>query len=266
MSAQPPARPPAADVHGSAPARVPAQQAVGQLLRQYEPVVARLLDRTGIGAATFTAWVANACRATPKLWEVEPTTLLGAALRAAQLGLAPNTPDNLCFIIPRKGQAVWQLGYGGILELARRAVPGLIFEGRPVYPGDLYVVEYGSAFKFKHVPHTARRRPRGGDATAWYVLATYPDGRQYHHDLDREGVEYHRAFSEQPDGLLWGRSYDAAALKSVVIEMRRWLPNSATISAALAADGTVVDVRDMADEVEPVGADIGEIGPPEAGP
>ena len=191
------------------PARVPAQQAAAQLLRTYEPVVAKLLERTGTSPAQFLAQVANACRANPQLWECDHATLLGAVLRSAQLDLAPNTTANLAWIIPRKRGAVleatWQLGYGGVLELARRAVPGITFEGRPVYPGDLFVVEYGTAPKFKHVPHSARRRPRGGDAEAWYVLATYPDGHQYAEVIDREEAERHRSYSQLSGGDLWAK-------------------------------------------------------------
>jgi len=233
----------------TAPARVDPAAAVAAVLNRYKPVVRKLLEGTGTSEERFVAQIANACRATPALWRCEPETVLGAALRAAQLGMAPNDGSNLCWIIPYKTTATFQLGYGGVMELARRAAPGLTFEGRTVYAGDIFDLSYGvGETKLHHRPAATRKpaKPRG-DAVAWYVVATYPNGQRFVHMLDRDGVEYHRGFSKQPDGEMWSKSYDAAALKSVVLDMRRWLPSSRQLAEATAADDQVHDVRDMAD-------------------
>lgn len=219
------------------------RQRIQQALTTYRPVITKLLAGTGVNEETFTAQVANALRATPKLWDCTTETVLGAALRCAQLGMAPNDGTSRVWIIPYKGQATFQLGYGGVMELARRAAPGLRFDGRPVYPNDAFDLDYGKAEPLTHKPAMALRLDRGGDAFAWYVRATFPDGQLQIHALDREGIEYHRKFSKQPDGQMWTDSYDAAALKSVVLDMRRWLPSSAQLAAGLAADGMTYDVR-----------------------
>ena len=229
-----------------APAITP-QAAIKQSLDRYRPVFAKLLEPTGISEETFAAQIANACRAIPALWRCSPESVLGAALRCAQLGLAPNDPRNLAWIIPYSNEAQFSVGYGGIMELARRAVPDLRFDGRPVYPNDEFDVDYGKPEPLTHRPAIARRMDRGGDAFAWYVRAIYPDGSIQIHMLDREGVEYHRKFSKQKTGKMWTDSYDAAALKSVVLDMKRWLPSSAQLVAALASDDAVIDVRAVED-------------------
>jgi hypothetical protein len=76
------------------------------------------------------------------------------------------------------------------------------------------------------------------------VRAVYPDGSVQIHVLDKEGVEYHRKFSKQPNGQMWSKSYDAAALKSVVLDMKRWLPSSAQLVAAFASDERVLRPED----------------------
>lgn len=250
----------------SAPATVEPNKAIVQILNQYRPVVAKLLAKTGTSEETFIAQIGNALRATPKLWACDPPTVLGAALRSAQLGMAPNDGNNLCWIIPYKTTATWQLGYGGVLELARRATPGITFEGRAVYPNDLFDVDFGRTDQpWKHRPAISRGKrgmERGGPARAWYVVARYPDGREHMHYLDREGVEYHRSFSKQPDGEMWAKSYDAAALKSVVLDMKRWLPASPQLAQAIAADEQVHDVRTMnAGEITHTRDDPGEQPP-----
>src|SRR4051794_11689775 len=88
----------------NAPAQVSPQQAIKAKLNEYRPVIGKLLAGTGISEETFVAQIANACRANPALWGADPATVLGAALRAAQLGLAPNDARNLCWIIPYKNK------------------------------------------------------------------------------------------------------------------------------------------------------------------
>ena len=235
----------AVEVHTDAkPAPLTPQVAIKRLLDQYRPVISKLLVGTGVTEETFVAQIANACRATPDLWKCDPASVLGAALRSAQLGLAPNDARNLCCIIPYGRVAQFQLGYGGVLELARRAEPGIRFDGRPVYPNDEFDVDYGKPEPLTHRPAVARRMDRGGDAFAWYVRAVRADGSVQIHLLDREGVEYHRAFSKMKNGTMWKDSYDAAALKSVVLDMKRWLPASTQLVAAIASDGEILDVND----------------------
>ena len=251
------------------PAPAPAvspQQGVVQLLNQYKPVVGKLLARYDVGEETFIAQVANAMRATPDLWKCEPATVLGAALRCAQLAMPPNDGNNLCWIIPYGRNATFQLGYGGAMELARRANPGLIFDGHAVYPGDEFDIDLGNADKpLTYRPAEARTdangRRRGrqsNEAYAWWVRARYPDGRSHIHWLNRADVERHRSFSRQPEGQAWIKSYDQMALKSVVLDMKRWLPSSPQLIIAQSTDGQVVDVRDLdAEHPElPAGTDL----------
>jgi recombination protein RecT len=238
----------------AAPATVEAGATIRHVLDHYKPVIAKLLGPAGVSEETFVAQVANAMRQTPKLWECAPETVLGAALRCAQVNLPPNDGQNLAWIIPYGKVATFQLGYGGVMELARRASPGLMFDGKAVRPGDLFDVDYGRPQQVVHRPAVARsettRRKHEGSAAAfaWWVRARYPDGREQVQVLDRAGVEYHRAHSRQPDGEMWTKNYDAAALKSCVMDMRRWLPQSPTLTVAAAADGTALDVRELDEE------------------
>lgn len=216
-------------------------------LSHYRPVIGSLLAKTGIDETTFIAQIANALRATPALWNCDPETILGAALKCAQLGLAPNDSRNLAWIIPYGRTAQFQLGYGGVMELARRAAPGLKFTGAAVYPGDDFEFDRGAG----HIVHRDAAtigKQRTGEAFYWWVRARYPDGESIVEGLDKTGVERHRAFSKQPNGEMWSKSYDAAALKSVVTEMKRWLPSSTQMVVALAADESTIDIREIDEE------------------
>jgi len=224
------------------------QAAIKQVLDRYRPVTAKLLAGTGVGEETFSAQIANAVRAVPQLLGCDPATVLGSALKCAQLGLAPNDARNLAWILPYGRVAQFSLGYGGVMELARRALPGIRFDGRAVYPNDEFDVDFGAEHPLTHRPAVVRGMDRGGDAYAWYVRVSYPDGTTQVHVLDRDGVEYHRKFSKQPNGKMWTDSYDAAALKSVVLDMRRWLPASAQLTAAFASDEATIRPHDLDDD------------------
>jgi recombinational DNA repair protein RecT len=125
-----------------------------------------------------------------------------------------------------------------------------MFDGAAVYPDDEFDVDLAAQTlthrpAFARFDKSGRRRGRRGEPFAYWVRARYPDGRTHVHAIDRDRVEYHRSFSRQPDGPAWSKSYDAMALKSAVLELRRWLPASPVLAAAVAADGVVVDVREL---------------------
>lgn len=217
---------------------------VKRKLDTYTQVLARLLPDGNV--ERFKGTVANALRKNPDLLKCTPDSILGASLRAAQLGLEPNDPRNLCHLVPYGRDCTWVLGYGGVIELLRRAVPGVHIAGRAVYPNDEFDVDF-DAGTLTHRPHVVANpnAGRGGEAYYWYVRVTFPDGTSHVHGLDREGVEYHRSFSKQANGQMWVKSYDAAALKSVVLDMRRWLPQSVELALALASDDEVINVGEV---------------------
>lgn len=237
-----------ATVRDATPAVKPSPQAaIKGLITQYRPVIGNLLTRTGVDEATFVAQIANALRITPALYNCDPSTVLGAALKCAQVGLAPNDGRNLAFIIPYGKTANFQLGYGGVMELARRAAPGLKFTGAAVYPGDDFEFDRGAGL-IVHRDAATIGKQRTGEAYYWWVRARYADGENIIDGLDRDGVEYHRSFSKQKNGEMWTKSYDAVALKSVVLNMKRWLPSSAQMVMALAADESTITAEEMAEE------------------
>lgn len=228
-------------------------QNLGDELQRWAPVFRKLLAETGVSEELFTTQIAQAVRNTKGLEDCDPRSILGAGLRCAQFGLAPNDGRNLAWIIPRNRQAMFQLGYGGILELARRAVPGIRFEGRAVFPNDVFEVDYGADQPLTHRPNLT---DRGGAAIAWYVRAIFPDGTSQVQVLDREGAEYHRSFSKAPSGDMWAKSFDAAALKSCVVDLKRWLPATPQLAQAIAEDGETITIDEVAEA-----ANVSEIRP-----
>lgn len=237
------------------PAEMSSAQAIKSQLSQYNSIISGLLPKH-ITVERFAATIGNACRTTPELLACDPITVVAAALKCAQLGLEPNDTRNLAWILPYGGKASFQLGYGGVLELARRAFPGTKFNGSEVYPNDVFDVDLGASEPLRHKPAMSLQLTRGGEAYAWYVQARFPDGVVTVQVLDKEKVEYHRGFSKQKNGKLWTESYDAAALKSCVMEAKRWWPQSSEFANAMSTDNAVLTLDDSAI----VDTTTGEIG------
>lgn len=253
------------------PAQVTPRQALTSVVRQNRVTIERLLRPTGIEVETFLAQLDVAVRQTPALLACDIDSVLGGMLQSARYGLAPNDGQNLAWLLPRKVQgrqvAIWQLGYEGVIALAQRN--GVAFSGEAVFPGDLFEVDLANPETLRHVPAYARKptRKRGDEAFAWWVKASYPDGRSVVHVLDRGQVERnHRQHSDAPNSPMWTKWFDAGALKSVVKEMRKYLPTVPALTSALAADGVDFSLHEMAEDQAagsqlPAEADL-EVGPP----
>lgn len=132
-----------------------------------------------------------AVQKTPKLKECDLWTLLGAMMALASLGMEPNTPLGLAYLIPfgkrTKNQSTgkWEddgcevqviIGYRGYIELARRAGSLVSLHADVVYEGDEFSFEYGSKAHLRHVPKGSRE----GRTPLWaYAHARLSDGEAF---------------------------------------------------------------------------------------
>lgn len=125
--------------------------------------------------------VANAIRTTPQLQEAEPMSMLGALMTCASLGLEPQTPLGLAYLIPfknnRKNVTEVQLiiGYKGFADLARRSGQIVSLHADVVYSDDeLWSYEYGTDMHLRHKPG-----PRAGKKTHAYCHVKLKDGEAF---------------------------------------------------------------------------------------
>lgn len=109
---------------------------------------------------------------TPKLLECDQKSLIGAFMQSAQLGLEPDGILGQAYIIPYGNKAQFQIGYKGLLALARRSGEITSFNAQVVYEKDKFEFEYGLNDKLKHVPCMNDR----GSLIAVYAIARFKDG------------------------------------------------------------------------------------------
>jgi phage RecT family recombinase len=70
------------------------------------------------------------------LAECTPASIMACVMTASQLGLEPGVLGS-CYLIPRKGEATFLIGYQGLLDLIRRSGKVTSIASRVVLPSAL---------------------------------------------------------------------------------------------------------------------------------
>lgn len=139
-------------VKKSLPKEVRTVQQFSEVLNAYESTIMQLMsDKYGISPKEFIITCVNSIKKTPKLLDCKTKSLFGAILLSAELGLKPNTPEGLAYIIPYGKEAQFQIGYKGLIEIALRSPQVKQIMGTAVYENEYYEeTESG----YKHIKFT----------------------------------------------------------------------------------------------------------------
>lgn len=184
----------------------------------------------------------------PQLASCEPLSVLGGLMTCAQLGLRPAVLGQ-AWLLPmwdrRTGgnKATLVVGYKGYLELIHRSGQVESVNAHIIHETDTWDVQYGDNEQLLHkpnllVPHRDRGRPVLYYATARKRGASKADFQI----ASVSEMEEHRdkfAMAKKNGKVLgpWRDHFDAMALKTMVIKLAKYLPQSPELVAALTADG-----------------------------
>lgn len=238
------------------------QPTIAQLIDRQRTEIARALPKH-MDADRLARIAVTTIRTTPALMECSAPSLLGALMLCAQTGLEPG-PLGHVYFVPRRvrGQqeCQWQLGYKGIIELARRSGKIVSIEAREVCEYDEFEYEYGLDEKLRHKPYMGGDR---GPLVAVYGLAKFTDGGHYFLVMSKADIDAARARSSAGSSGPWVTDYMAMARKTVIRRMAAWLPLSAEQAGAIARDEQVVTGVVTADDIAhgPALIDTGAIDP-----
>jgi recombination protein RecT len=120
---------------------------------QYKNSISKFLNpRYGITPEDFIETCIRAVKENPKLLLCDPKSLFGAVLLSAEVGLKPNTSLQHSFIIPYKGEAKFQIGYKGLIEIMYRNNRVKQITARAVYENDFFEYSYGLKPDLVHKP------------------------------------------------------------------------------------------------------------------
>lgn len=150
---------------------------VGSFLEKNRLKIAQALPQH-ITPTRMLSVVMNSIEKTPDLNKCTLDSLLSCVLASSTLGLEPDGVLGQAYIIPyeNKGkkcfEAQFQIGYKGLIALARRSGVIVSLTAQPVFSKDKFNYAYGLNEKLVHVPADGDR----GELKYAYAVAKFKDG------------------------------------------------------------------------------------------
>jgi len=166
----------------------------------------------------------NAVTRNPKLLMCNDLSILTSLATCGAFGLEPNTPLGQCHIIPYGNQATFQMGYQGLIELARRA--GTTITCGTVHENDTVIAREGLHQDFDITYDIKQGR---GEVIGVYAIAETKEGNKLWRYMSipecmEHGKRYSKAFNK-PDSP-WQTARIPMCLKTVIVQVCKYAPKS----------------------------------------
>ena len=207
----------------------------------------------------------------PNLRLCSKDSIFRSLKEAAAYGLELNGTFGQAYLIPYNESVLvngewkkemtchFQLGYKGIIALARRSNTIKTIAAEPVYENDIFEVQLGMGRSLSHKINIMKER---GEVIGYYCLVELCNGGTQFKVMSKKDVENHRnkfskAYDEKDPNNIWNKNFDAMALKTVVIQALKLCPISieamdavireerADIKDEISVDYTVSDVEEQ---------------------
>jgi recombination protein RecT len=203
------------------------------LIDRQKPELAKVLGSPA-QVERFARIVQTEMRRTPKLFECEPASLLGAMMLSAQLGLEPG-PLGHVYLVPFGREVTFIVGYKGMVELAYRSGQVKDVTARVVRDGDSFDYREGTRPFLDHRPAGP---PGEREWTHAYAVARTKAGGApfavlYPEDVARAKA---RSASAKKPGGPWDTDTEAMWRKTAVRRLAPFLPQTAQLAEALSVD------------------------------
>lgn len=163
----------------------------------------------------------------PEIAKCSHTSILRALMDASALGIAPGGTMGRGYLVPRMNkkngelEAVFDPGWRGLIDIARRTGKIKRIEAHVVYEVDRFDVELGLTPKIVHLP-TLDAEDRGAIVAA-YAIAEFLDGATQFEVLTKADIEKVKNTSAAKGGP-WSSWYDEMARKTAVRRLCKYLP------------------------------------------
>lgn len=227
-------------------------------MRQDSPSLQQLLNSAGIkrrfeelldqSAPSFISSILAIFKSNSKLQECSPNSILAAAGIAAALKLPINPSLGFAFIVPYKGQAAFQLGTKGFVQLAMRSGQYRTLNAGAVREGQIKEIDFvtgeiirGEKISDEVVGYVAYMELINGFKKSLYMTV---EELQAH--AEKYSMSYAYDLRSGKKSSVWSTNFDAMARKTV---LKRLLSNfgiisidqqSAALATALQADQAVI--------------------------
>lgn len=191
-------------------------------------------------ASAFISSVISVANGNNMLRNANPMTILGSAMVAATLDLPVVPTLGMAYIVPYKGQAQFQLGYKGLIELAERSgqfrniIDEVVYEGQLVkknkFTGE-YEFDEDAKKSDKVIGYMARMDLINGFSKTIFWTKE---------DVEAHAGKFSQAFRSGYTSP-WKTDFDAMARKTVLKALfSKYAPKSIAIQQAIKFDQAVV--------------------------
>ena len=206
------------------------QNDVQVFLENNQDLIAGVLPKS-LNPERFLRIALSQFRKNPKLLQCSQESVMAGLLTSAQLGLEIGI-NGLCWLIPYKSEANFQIGFQGWIELAYRTG---IFNGlvaNPVYPSDTFEESFGINATFYH--KTNRHLRKENEKPILYYAYALVAGSPTWFVMSIAELEKVRNTSQdykfKGNSSIWSNHFDAMARKTCIIRLIKYVPKSSVIN------------------------------------
>lgn len=219
-----------------------------QVMKNYfssDSVKARFNEILGKKSQGFVASILQVVSQNDHLKNVDPASIYQAAMMAATLDLPINNNLGQAYIIPYKGQAQFQMGYKGYIQLAQRSGLFKTISASQIYEGQLIEENplTGFLFDFK-----AKKSDKIIGYASYFELLNgfnktlYMSGEE----LKKHGAKFSQTFKNGKG--LWADDFNAMAIKTVLkLLLSKYAPLSIEMQKAVISDQSVINDSETLD-------------------
>jgi recombination protein RecT len=160
-----------------------------------------------------------------------PDSIRQAVACVALTGISLNPTTKLSYLIPRKGRAVLDISYMGMIEILRNSGSIKSMSAAVVYEGEDFDYELGSNAYLKHKPSPSipANTPRLGA----YAVATMPDGSTEFYFMRWQDIMKRKEVSAAGNSGPWAAWPDEMAMKTVIRTFYKFLPKTPQATQAM---------------------------------
>lgn len=186
------------------------------------------------------------------LLKCEPLSVYRSLKEAASYGLELNGTLGQAYLIPYNEHNVmtchFQMGYKGLIALARRSNTIKTIAAEPVYENDVFEVQLGVGRTISHKMDLTKER---GEIIAYYCLIELTNGGiqfcvKSKKDIEKHRDKFSKAYKKDDASNIWNKNFDAMALKTCVIQALKLCPISIDALEAVEKE----ELRDSGEKVE----------------
>ena len=235
---------------------------IATIFDQYKHQIAQALPKH-LTADRMIQMAVTLISKNPKLKECSVGSLIGATMQASILGFRPVEALAYCYFVPynnkkvdAQGKESWvkevqfQIGYRGLMDLARRSGQIKSIHAFAVYQGDDFSYSLGINPDIKHVPNeTEPKNPK--NLTHVYAVSHYKDGGYNFVVLTKKEVEALRrrnAMQKEEAAGAWKTDYEAMAMAKAIKQLAKYLPLSDELQSMVQSDESIIDPKMFASD------------------